>query len=387
MIAGKVLVVHNAYVERGGEDAVVDCEVGMLRRRGHDVRELRLHNELIRGRARLGIAIDTVWARSSHRLVGETVTQFGPDIVHFHNTFPLISPAGYWAAAGRRVPTVQTLHNFRLLCPGALLLRDGGVCEDCVGKVPWRAAVHRCYRDSTAGSGVVATMLVVHRVLGTFHSKVTRYIAFNEFCRDKFIEGGLPGDRIDIKPNFVDAPAPSDGPRKGILFVGRLSEEKGTTALLSALNLAPDITIDVVGSGPDEVRFRAHPRVRMIGWREPAEVRRRMMEAEMLVVPSIWYETFGMVAVEAFACGLAVVASRVGALASLIRHGETGVLFEPGSAESLVNALRWGLDHREEMRAMGRNARKEYERKYTPDTNYSLLCEIYERAMLQGRTS
>jgi len=377
----RVLVVHNAYLYRGGEDAVVDSEVAMLRKHGDEVLEVRFDNETITERSRLAVALDTVWSGSSHHRVAEMVTRFHPDVVHFHNTFPLVSPAGYWAVNSAHVPVVQTLHNFRLICPGALLLRDGVLCEACVGKVPWRGAVHKCYRDSTAASAVVATMLSVHRTLGTFRHKVDRYIALNRFCRGKFVDGGLPAERIDVKPNFVDiGPPPSLGARSGGLYVGRLSKEKGIDVMLGALKLLPMLTVDVVGTGPEAVTLEQHPRARLIGWQAREAVHARMRRAAYLIVPSIWYETFGIVVIEAFACGLPVIASRLGALSELVRDQETGILFEPGSATGLATAIAWADAHPEELAAIAHTARAEYEAKYTEGINYQQLVEIYERA-------
>lgn len=377
----RILVVHNRYQQRGGEDSVVDAETALLSDRGHAVKRYERHNDAVTGMNKLELLGETLWSRRASFDIKEIIASFRPDVIHFHNTFPLISPAAYWAAAGARVPIVQTLHNYRLMCVQAMLLREEKVCEDCVGKLPWRGVARKCYRGSLPQSGVVAAMLGLHRVLGTYRDKVTRYIALNEFCRNKFVEGGLPAEKIVIKPNFVDVERSRELQRSGGLFVGRLSAEKGVLTLAAALDQLPDVTIDVVGTGPEQARIAAHLRMRASGWLDADLVRQKMRQAAYLVMPSIWYEAFSVVLLEAFACGLPVIASRIGTLAELVEDGKTGLFFDAGSAESLANSIRWAEQHPAEMRRMGENARAEYEEKYTPEKNYRQLMAIYEEGI------
>jgi glycosyltransferase involved in cell wall biosynthesis len=280
------------------------------------------------------------------------------------------------------VPVVQTLHNFRLLCPQAMLLRDGKVCEDCVGRSPWRGAARACYRGSRVQTGVLAGMLTLHRAVGTYRHKVTRYIALNDFCCRVFVRGGLPAERLRVKPNFVDMPpAPADGPRSGALFVGRLSPEKGIATLADALRELPDLEASIIGTGSEEKVLEGIHGVRNLGFKDPAAVRASMCHAAWLVMPSIWYENFPRTLVEAFSCGLPVIASRLGAMAELVEDGCTGLLFEAGNATDLAAKMRWAQDNPGAMRRMGDNARAEYEAKYTPDRNYQQLMSIYQDAM------
>lgn len=376
----RVLVAHNAYKLRGGEDAVVDSEVAMLRNHGHEVELALRHNDELDATPRLRAAAQTLWSRRTTAEIGAQIRRFKPDVLHVHNTFPLISPSVYWVAARLGVPVVQTLHNFRLLCPQAMLLREGRVCEDCVGGFPWRGVTRGCYRDSKAQSAVLASMLGVHRTLGTWSNKVTRYIALNEFCRSKFIAGGLPSARIDIKPNFVDVPRLPDQPRQGMLFVGRLSHEKGINVLAAAASVTPEISLEVAGQGPDGAPLAALPQAQMLGGLTPDQVLQAMATAQALIMPSIWYENFPRTLVEAFACGTPVIASRLGAMAELIVDGQTGLLFEPGDPLDLAAKLRWAASHPAEMSRMGRAARQVYEREYTADSNHEQLMTIYARA-------
>jgi glycosyltransferase involved in cell wall biosynthesis len=375
----RILIVHNRYQQRGGEDAVVEAEVALLRAHGHAVRLYARSNDEVRTMTRIGVVADTLWSRQTSHDITDRITRFRPDVVHVHNTFPLVSASLYWAASRLGVPVIQTLHNFRLLCPQAMFLRDGHVCEDCLGKIPWRAVTRRCYHDSFAHSAVQVAALGVHRVLHTYDTRIDRYIALTAFCRDKFVAGGLPADKIAIKPNFVDMPpAPATtGTRRGLLFAGRLAPEKGTAVLLQALDLAPELEVDVVGSGPDEQRLRQHPRVRMLGWLAPRALYDRMQHAACLVMPSIWYENFPRTLVEAFASGLPVIGSRLGALAEIIDDGHTGLLFETGSAAALAEKMRWALANPQLVSRMGENARAEYDARFTPERNYEQLAAIY----------
>ena len=380
----RILVVHNAYQQRGGEDSVVDDEVRLLRGHGMEVEIYRRDNHDIDSMGKLFAARDTLWSTRTRREAEELMRRFDPDVVHVHNTFPLISPSLYWAASARHVPVVQTLHNFRLLCPQAMLLREGRVCEDCVGKLPWRGVARRCYRDSLPQSAVLVSMLGLHRALGTYERKVTRYIALNDFCRDVFVRGGLPRERLRVKPNFVADPGTGSDVRTGFLFVGRLSMEKGPAVLADALKISTGLACEVIGTGPDKECLRQVAGVSMAGWQQAPYIAGQMKSATALVMPSLCYENFPRTLVEAFACGLPVIASRLGAMAALIKDGETGLLFEPGNAADLSEKLKWAATHANEMQKMGKAARKEYEEKYTPQRNLEILLGIYREAIREN---
>lgn len=377
----RVLLVHNRYQQPGGEDAVVDDELRMLRAGGVEVELYERHNEQVARLPRARLAAGTVWSRRTTDDLERIAAQFRPDLIHAHNTFPLISPSLYYGAAAHHLPVVQTLHNFRLFCAQAMFMREGAVCEDCLGTLPWRGVLRRCYRDSAAQSAVLVGMLGVHRALGSYRRRVARYIALNRFCRDKFIEAGLPAGRIAVKPNFVDLPAPADGPRAGALFVGRLSTEKGIATLAQAARLLPDALVDVIGDGPVRADLEGVPGVRLLGRQAPPQIFARMRAAQCLVLPSVWYENFPRVLVEAFACGLPVVASRLGAMAELVEEGVTGLLFTPGDARELADKLAWARAHPQRMLRMGVAARQTYERHYTSAANFRQLLKIYRDAM------
>jgi len=384
----RVLLLHNRYQHRGGEDSVVDSEVELLRERGHDVELLTWDNDEIKTLSPVRAAVRTIWSSDSTHRVTEAIQRQRPDIVHVHNSFPLGSPAVYWAADKAGVPVIKTLHNFRLMCPQAMLLRDGKVCEDCLGKVPWRAVRHRCYRGSTAASAACASMLVAHRAMGTWRHRITRYIALNEFCRAKFIEGGLPAERIVLKPNFVASQPPrADADRDGLLFVGRISAEKGIDTLARAARLMPEARIRVIGSGPADALLQGIPNIELLGPKSGAEVMAWMARSVALLLPSVWYENFPRTLVESYAQGLPVIASRIGALGELVEHGRTGLLFEVGNPQDLAHQAQIALADLPAMRRMGEAARQTYEAHYTPEANYEILTRIYDEAIAARRNA
>jgi glycosyltransferase involved in cell wall biosynthesis len=388
----KILVVHEHYLQAGGEDQVFAAEADLLERYGHRVVRHTVHNSSTDGMGRLALARDTVWSRSARRDVHRLLRRERPDIMHVHNTLPLLSPSIYYAAHDEGVPVVQTLHNFRLVCPSALLFRDGRPCEECVGRrVPLPGVVHACYRSSRAASAVVCAMLTVHDALGTWKRKVDLFIVLTEFARQKFVQGGLPPERLFVKPNFV-YPDPGRGAGGGgyALFAGRLCPEKGIDTLLSAWErLGGRAELRIVGHGPLAERTRSRAAeiagVTFLGRQSRDQVLDAMRAAEFLVFPSLWPEGFPLVLAEAMATGLAVVCSDSGAPPSLVSDGRTGLHFRTGDAEDLAIKLGWMLDHPAEVRSMGGGARRVYERELTADLNYELLMRGYSLAASKGR--
>lgn len=383
----RILVVHNYYQQTGGEDQIFATECALLEARGHEVRRYTVHNDQIKGMNPLILAKGTVWNSDIYQQLRTLVHQERPQIVHFHNTFPLISPAAYYAVKAEGVPVVQTLHNYRLLCLNAYFFRDGHTCEDCLGKlVPWPGVVHNCYR-SRAASSTLAAMLPIHSLLGTWMKAVDVFIAYSKFAHNKFIQGGLPANKIAFKTNFLH-PAPCPGQGKGGygLFVGRLSPEKGLSTLLAAWEtLGSKVPLKIVGDGPlsQQVAEAVErvPGVEWLGLQSLTKVYELMGEAAFLVFPSEWYETFGRVAIEAFAKGTPVIAADIGAVAELVDHGRTGLRFRPGDPEDLRAQVEWTLAHPGELAQMRREARVEFEAKYTAEQNYQILMSIYERAI------
>lgn len=376
--------VHNFYKRPGGEDQAFNGEATLLETKGHSVIRYEDHNDRIANPVASGL--NAIWNHSSYRRLQAEVRSAKPDIAHFHNTFPLISPAAYYALRSQGVPLVQTLHNYRLVCPGATLFRSGRVCDECIDRHSFLPAlVNGCYRNSWAATASTATMLRVHGAAGTWRRMVDVYIALSDFARRKFIEGGLPAERIVIKPNFV-APDPGIDRGKGdfALFVGRLSEEKGIRTLAEAWSGIAGVPLMIAGDGPlSGTEWPAN--VTPLGWQPQGRIGQLMKDALVLIFPSTWYECSPMTILEAFACGLPVIASNLGSLPEFVEHRRTGLLFRPGDAQDLARQVRWAFDHPQEMAAMRVAARREYEEKYSADRNYKLLIGIYEMAIENAR--
>jgi glycosyltransferase involved in cell wall biosynthesis len=383
----RILVVHNRYLNSGGEDTSFAAEVALLRGHGHVVHEYVEDNRRIESLGRVRTAVRTIWSSETYSQVRDLIRKHEFELVSVQNWFPLVSPSVYYAARSLGVPVIQTLRNFRLMCVNGLFLRDNRVCEDCLGKtMPWPGILHACYRDSHAASAVVAGTLAVHRVLGTWRGKVDAYVALNDFVRDKYISGGLPAGRLVVKPNFLSED-PGVGSDSGsyALFVGRLSPEKGVDTIVDAWGVlgarAPHLKI--VGEGPDAAalteRAAGQSSIEFIGAQSNAEVLKLMKVARTLIVASRCYENFPRVILEALACGLPIVAPRLGAMASLVRDRKTGLLFEPGSAQDLADCVSWIQSHPTERGAMASEARRDYLEHYTAEANYRAFEEIWKR--------
>jgi glycosyltransferase involved in cell wall biosynthesis len=363
----------------------------MLRAHGHEVTQYSLHNESIDAMSGLEVASRTIWSRPAFRELRQLFRTHRPQIAHFHNTLPLISPAAYYAARAENVRVVQTLHNFRLCCANSLLFRDGEVCEKCLGKaIPWPGIVHKCYRDSRAASAAIVTMLTAHRALGTWWKAVDVYIALTEFGRRKLVAGGLPAEKIAIKSNFVyPDPGPGAGTGRYAVFVGRLSAEKGVETLLKAWrHLGGLLPLRLLGDGPMAgVVKEAAAKDAMIQWLGNVPlgaVYALIGEATFLILPSECYETFARVAVEAFAKGTPVIASQLGAMAEIVDDGRTGLHFRPGDSVDLAAKVRRLLADPRRLVGMRQAARQEFRQNFTADSNHKILMAIYERA-LNGR--
>jgi glycosyltransferase involved in cell wall biosynthesis len=386
-----ILAAHNFYKQPGGEDQCVAAEVAMLKSHGHEVTQYFLRNESIDAMSRLQVGSRTIWSGPAFRELRQLFRTHRPQIAHFHNTFPLISPAAYYAARAENVRVVQTLHNFRLCCANALLFRDGDVCENCLGKsIPWPAIVHKCYHDSRAASATIATMLTAHRVLGTWRKLIDVYIALTEFGRRKLIEGGLPADKIAVKSNFAyPDPGPGAGAGGYAVFVGRLSAEKGVETLLKAWrHLGGSLPLRLVGDGPLAGAVReAAAKDASIQWlgNVPLEAVYTLVgEAAFLVLPSQCYENFPRVVIEAFAKGTPVIASKLGGMAEIVDDGRTGLHFKPGDSADLAVKVRSLLADPLQLTRMRQAARQRFDQYFTADANHKSLMAIYEKA-LSGR--
>ncbi len=389
----KVLVLHNRYLQRGGEDLEVESEACLLAAEGHTLIPYLRDNADIERYTILQKAFlpgTTMWSHKSCADVRQLVIDRQPDVAHFHNTFPLISPAAYSACQSAGIPVVQTLHNYRLLCPSATFFRDGKPCECCLGKsIPWPGVRYACYRESRVATGTVAAMLAFHRLVGTWRDKVDLFIAVSEFARNKFIAGGLPADKIVVKTNFVHPDPGADRDVSGhALFLGRLSPEKGLGILLAAWkHLGGNIPLLIAGDGPLRPELEAHVQqlglagVQFVGHLDRTAVFAALKRARFLIIPSECYETCCITVMEAYACGTPTIVAGHGALEEIVADQRTGLHFVPGNAEDLARKTEWAWTHPREMEDLGQAGRSEFLAKYSADKNYRMLMDIYLRAI------
>ena len=400
-----ILLVHCFYQQAGGEDEVFRREKKLLEDKGHQVQAYTLSNEVLSEMSSVQAAKNTIWNANVQTELAKLLEKVKPEIVHFHNTFPLMSPAVYYAAKKSGAAVIKTLHNYRLLCANALFFRDHHPCEDCLGKkVQWPGIVHRCYRGSVAGSAVVVGMSSIHSALGTWSQQIDRFIVLSEFAKNKFTEGGIRPEKLVIKPNFAfdtEQLAPKLPNTLGdespyALFVGRLSEEKGILTLLKAWKegskaagmTGPSLKLKIVGDGPlkSEVEKAAlnSNLISYLGSQPKERVYFLMNEADFLVIPSVCYEGLPMVVPEAFSLGLPILASQHGGLSALIEDGKTGWFFKPGDSSSL--AKKAGALTSQSAQNLRANCRAEYERLYSSEKNYEKLNQIYVDALRQTQS-
>lgn len=386
----KILFVHNSYQQKGGEDTVVAAEAELLSDYGHEVQLWSVDNkDLPTGvLGKIKTAISASYSYTSKMSALKILNSFQPDIVHVHNFFPQVSPSIYDACLETKIPVIQTLHNYRLICPGALLMRDGKTCELCITGTPYHSVLYGCYRNSKAGSLVVAHMVALHRNKRTWNNKVSRFIALTEFAKSKFVNAGFPAEGITVKPNFTKQQLSKTLNKRSFsqppfaLYVGRLSQEKGIDTLVKAWqNIDKGIKLKVAGDGDFLPLLKNQNNIEVLGFLKPDDIQELMQQALFLIMPSKWYEGFPMVLVEAFSNGLPVIASNLGSLAEIVTDGITGLLFETGNPEDLTTKINWLVNNQDACYRMRENAKIDFQTNYTPEKNVRQLLDIYESAI------
>jgi glycosyltransferase involved in cell wall biosynthesis len=387
----KIIVVHNRYKQQGGEDVVFDQERELLQRTGHNVHVYCRSNEDVDsypGVKRLVLLSKSIWSDDTYTDFGALLRREKPDLVHVHNTWVMLSPSIYQACKEAQVPVVQTLHNYRLMCPAGTFFRKGKICKECMNYGQWRSVLHACYRDSRPETAAMALMLGAHRWKGTWGG-IDSYIALSQFSRNQFLQAGFPAEKLFVKPNFVH-PDPGLCTDKGdyALFIGRLSPEKRVSTILSAWRRLPtDIQLFIIGTGPQASQLQERAALHELtniyfqGQLPREQVLMYMRRARFLIFSSEWYENFPVTIAEAFACGVPVICSGLGAMKEIVEDKRTGLHFVPGNDEDLAAKVEWAWRHPERMQQMGMEARKEYESKYTAEKNYPMLMEIYHRTL------
>lgn len=380
----RILQVHNFYQQAGGEDQVFAAEHSLLTSRGHHVTQYSVHNDALETISSIQLAAKTFWNSGTYRSVRRLIREQSIQLVHAHNTLPLISPSLYYAAATEGVPVVQTLHNYRLLCPAATLYRNAQVCELCLHKpFKYPSVTYRCYRHNALATATIAGMLAVHEIAGTWRSKIHTYIALTAFSKAKFIEAGFPAAKITVKPNFVpEDPGIGSGSGGYALFLGRLTPEKGLDTLLRTWEEGSDLLpLRIAGDGPmrPEVERRAQsvPNIDYLGHCSRAQIIELLKDAVCLVFPSEWNEVFGLALIEAMACGTPVIASAIGSPETIIKPGINGFLFPPKDTSALSRLVKQSHSN-EKLLSLRIPSRLHFEQYYTADRNYEQLKQIYE---------
>lgn len=387
----RVLIIHNKYLQRGGEDTVFDLEKTLLLNHGHEVESMIFNNSAISSfGSRVRYSMKFIFNLEAYRQVKDKIRSFRPDVVHVHNFYYVASPSVFYAAKSLGVPVIQTLHNYRLVCPSAYLFHNGKIYEDSIHKVfPVKAVLNRVWNNSFLLTALIVLCTGIHKLLKTFEKKVDGFIVFTEFSRNIFLNSslGLPEKYFFIKPNFSEElshPDPDHVKEDYFLYVGRLSEEKGIDTLLKACEYY-DFKLKIIGDGPlrefVEARAAENSRINYLGRKPKNEVIRYLTGSKALLFSSVWYEGMPMVILEAFSTGTPVIASRLGNPEFMITDGVDGLLFEPQNPVALSEAIKKIDTDCELQRRLSAGARKTYEEKYSPEVNYESLMGIYHQVL------
>ncbi|MBA7575538.1 hypothetical protein ES708_17368 [subsurface metagenome] len=380
----KILSIHNKYLNVGGEDISKESEEAILKDKGISVDIYEENNKRIKEIGYLNTAIRTIWSKESYDNILQLIKKNNYDLIHVQNFFPLISPSIYYAAKKLNVPVVQTLRNYRLICPNGLLFTSNKICERCINKIfPWPSIVYKCYRNNSIATIPLALMLFFHNIMKTWKNKVDAFITLTNFEKNKYIEGGFPKDKIYVKPNFV---YPDPGPGKGngdyAIYVGSLTIEKGVRTLIEAWKLLKiKKTLKIIGTGPLKNyvinETKKNDNINYLGFKNVNEVYDLIGEAKFLIFPLEMFGTFGRVIIESFAKGTPVIVPFIGALAELVNKNQTGLFYKKGNIKDLTSKIFWAFTHDKEIKEMRKKSRQEFEFKYTAEINFNMIVEIY----------
>ncbi|MBS2210214.1 glycosyltransferase family 4 protein [Carboxylicivirga mesophila] len=384
----RVLFIHNRYQQAGGEDTVVKMEMDMLRENGNEVDLLEFNNDNITTLTdKLRAFVSSIYSFSTKRIVETKISETSYDVIHVHNFFPLVSPSVYDAAYKYKIPIVQTLHNYRIICPGALLMQDGKICEKCLKGNYFNAMIYKCYRNSILGSLSIALMDGVHRAINTWNNKINKVICLTEFAKNKFIEGGIDKNKLVVKPNFllIKEDLPEEINRENVgLFVGRISEEKGINSLIEIHDKLKGLIL-IVGDGPAIDKLKGLSKFKILGRKSNKEVVELMRKSSFLLFPSIWYEGLPMTILEAFSNKLPVIATNIGAMKELIKDDSNGLHYNIGRSEEMAEKINWAFDNYEQFRKYGLNAYITFKESYSSEVNYSKQIEIYKQVINENK--
>ena len=388
----KILFAHNSYLERGGEDVEVEAEISLLNKAGHQTYYFHRSNHEIQKLSAFGkigfLAGEVYHSRYIYSEFRKVIQAFKPDVVHVHNTFLRITPSIYNACLDAGVPVVQTFHNYRMLCPAGTFFRSGAVCQDCF-KVGKKAAVqHRCWKNSRVLSRVLTEVIEKLESDQVFQSKVKVIIVPSQFAKDQFVRAGFQEKNIFVNPNVVDLKPleRSSGAKSDYaLFAGRLADYKGVHELIAIFKQCPNVRLKIVGDGPlvEEIRTEAKnfKHIELLGQLDHSRLVEEISKARFVIFPSVCFETFGRVIVEAYACGVPVLASDVGAARELVKEGQTGYLFNPSDIPTALQKIRLLAGDQSLAENLGKNARSYYDEHLSAQKSLMALENIYRLAL------
>ena len=383
----KILQLHNSYIYRGGEDAVVESEKNLLSEYGHSVFQLKRENksEIRNLKDKLKVAANLSYSNRSKTFVDNEIKKFKPDLAHIHNFFPLWTTSIFDACIENNIPIVLTLHNYRTICANGLFFRKNKVCEKCLNHSSYYSVLYGCYQNSRLKSIPVAKMIDNNKKNNIWEKKINRFIVLTNFAKNKFIQANFPKNKIKVKPNFISTKilpdTTNDILKKNCLYVGRLSQEKGIKTLLKAWE-SISFPLKIFGDGPFYNKLNKNqPNVNFLGEHSRDKIIKEMKLAKFLIFPSECYEGFPMTVLEAFSLGLPVLASNIGVMKEIIEDNHNGILFKTGNFIDLNKKINWLLANPNECQRLAQNALKDYSTKYSKEENYKTLIEIYKEAI------
>lgn len=392
----KVLLVHCFYRSSApsGEDSVYRNEKKLLEDNGYKVITYEKFNDDLNNNSffkKIAAGFEFIWSLQAFREITEIIKNEKPDIAHFHNIFPQISTSAYLACKKNGVPVIQTLHNFRYICPAGLLQRNSKPCEKCIDKSLVFSLIHKCYRNSYIATLPMAAMIGFNKATDSFSKNVNRYIALTNFGKSRFIAGGFPQEKICVKPNFINHIENNEHHLgEYVLYVGRLTQEKGVMTLIEACKKTKHIPLKIVGDGElrsklESISIQYDLNVEFLGYQNKDFVMSMLKKSRFLVLPSECYEGFPVTVVEAFASGKPVVGSKIGSLDEIIEENITGSKFTFGSSDALADCIQNMWEDIDKLKTMSENARFSFENKYNPSINFSILSSIYNDAITEHK--
>jgi glycosyltransferase involved in cell wall biosynthesis len=385
----KICLVHNAYGKFSGEEAVVEGTCRLLVEHGHELLLFtRSSAEIPKMRfGKIRAFLSGIYSLSSKKAMRRLLAECKPDIVHIHNVFHLISPSVLGECRKAGVPVVMTVHNYRLVCPNGLHMVAGRVCEKCRGGKEYWCVLQNCEGSLFKSLGY-ALHTYTARKFRLFADNVTMFVPLTEFHRNRLISDGIPPERIIVIPNMVSVEHEAKSHPLGeyVAFVGRVSAEKGVRTLITAVQKCPDIPFRIAGNYErmPHVLKKAPGNCTFVGHLTGTELEEFYNSSRIIVMPSIWFETFGLCLVEAMVRQKPTVSSRIGALAEVVDEGITGLAFEPGNAEELADKICYLWDRPDLCREIGQAGREKALREYSPDKYYKRLMAVYEKAIELG---